>query len=253
MNRSVALVTGGSRGLGKAVVDKLSSSGFKGVISFDLAGQRDLPNNVTAVAGDVSSERDVLGALETCKLKFGEYPRVVVNCAGVCPSVRIVNRKLQAHDLELFSHVLKVNVVGSFNVLRLCSQAMLSSNLPKLSDGQLGVIVNTASIAAYDGQIGQAAYAASKGAIASMTLPAARDLAQHGIRVVTIAPGVFNTPMVAALPEAAKESLAQQIPFPSRLGDPKEFAHFIVSGVLENIMLNGEVVRLDGALRMGPK
>jgi NAD(P)-dependent dehydrogenase (short-subunit alcohol dehydrogenase family) len=235
-------------------VEKLIDSGLKGVVSFDLAAPVQQEPKVLACLGDVASEKDVQNALAQCKEKFGEFPRVVVNCAGIAPSIRIVSSKPphSSHNLDIFEKVMRVNVIGSFNVLRLSAEKMIQQNI-RDDEKQTGLIVNTASIAAYDGQIGQIAYSASKGAIAAMTLPAARDLATHGIRVVCIAPGVFNTPMVAALPEGAKASLAQQIPFPARLGDPKEFANFLVTGILGNIMLNGEVVRLDGALRMGPR
>jgi len=254
LRQSVALVTGGTRGLGRAVVEKLVDSGLKGVVSFDLAEPTKKEDKVLACLGDVASEQDVQKALENCKQTFGEFPRVVVNCAGIAPSVRVLSSKPPhaPHSLELFEKVLRVNVVGTFNIMRLCAEKMIAQNI-RDNEKQAGLIVNTASIAAYDGQIGQIAYSASKGAIVSMCLPAARDLATHGVRVVTMAPGVFNTPMVAALPEPAKASLAQQIPFPSRLGDPKEFANFVVNGILDNIMLNGEVVRFDGALRMGPR
>jgi 3-hydroxyacyl-CoA dehydrogenase/3-hydroxy-2-methylbutyryl-CoA dehydrogenase len=254
LRSAVALVTGGTRGLGRAVVEKLVDSGLKGVVSFDLAAPLKQEDRVLACMGDVASEKDVGNALAQAKEKFGEYPRVVVNCAGIAPSVRVVTSKPphSPHNLDMFEKVMRINVIGSFNVLRLSSEKMIQQNI-RDDQKQCGLIVNTASIAAFDGQIGQIAYSASKGAIASMTLPAARDLATYGIRVVCIAPGVFNTPMVAALPEPAKASLAQQIPFPARLGDPKEFAAFLVSACLDNIMLNGEVIRFDGALRMGPR
>jgi NAD(P)-dependent dehydrogenase (short-subunit alcohol dehydrogenase family) len=253
LRNSVAFVSGGTRGLGRAVVEKLEEIGLKGILSFDLA-TANKTSKILPYVGDVTSEKDVQNALKECHSMFGEYPRVVVNCAGIAPSVRIVSSKPphQPHNQELFEKVIKVNVLGSFNVLRLCAEKMISQNI-KDSEKQTGLIVNTASIAAFDGQIGQIAYSASKGAIASMTLPAARDLATYGIRVVCVAPGVFNTPMVEALPEPAKVSLAQQIPFPARLGNPKEFANFIATGILDNIMLNGEIIRLDGALRMGPR
>jgi NAD(P)-dependent dehydrogenase (short-subunit alcohol dehydrogenase family) len=251
---AVALVTGGTRGLGRAVVEKFVDIGMKGVVSFDLATPGKHEDKILACVGDVTSEVDVQKALAQAKEKFGEYPRVVVNCAGIAPSIRVVTSKPPhaPHSLEVFEKVLKVNVLGSFNVLRLSAEKMIQQNI-RDGDKQSGLIVNTASIAAFDGQIGQIAYSASKGAIASMTLPAARDLATYGIRVVCVAPGVFNTPMVAALPEPAKVSLAQQIPFPPRLGDPKEFAEFVATAFLGNVMLNGEIIRLDGALRMGPR
>jgi NAD(P)-dependent dehydrogenase (short-subunit alcohol dehydrogenase family) len=174
----------------------------------------------------------------------------VVNCAGILGSARIVGRE-GPHDLELFARVVKVNLIGTFNVMRLAATAM-SRNEPLSADGERGVIVNTASVAAFEGQIGQAAYAASKGGVASLTLPAARELAKLGIRVMAIAPGIFATPMMDAAPEALRESLASQIPFPPRLGRPDEFAS-LAQHIVENPMLNGAVLRLDGAVRMAAK
>jgi NAD(P)-dependent dehydrogenase (short-subunit alcohol dehydrogenase family) len=255
---TTAFITGGESGLGNAVVNRLAKiSTIKGVISFDLKNnptkqQTNNNNNVIFCQGDVTNETDVQRGLALCETQFGISPRVVVNCAGIAPSVRVLGKK-GVHPLSVFENTLKVNVLGTFNVLRLAAEKM--SKLPVLEDvidKQRGVIINTASIAAYDGQIGQAAYSASKGAIVGMCLPIARDLAQFGIRVVTIAPGVFKTPMVAGLPPDAQASLATQIPFPSRLGDPAEYAEF-VTHICETVMLNGEVIRLDGALRMGPK
>ena len=255
IRNSIAFVTGGNSGLGKACVDRFLQNGIKGVLAFDLSSPSASKNEqLLSVQGDVASEADVKHALDLCSKQFGEFPRIVVNCAGIAPSVRVLSSKPPhtPHALDLFEKVLRVNVIGTFNVLRLTSEKMVAQDL-KDNDGQRGVIINTASIAAFDGQIGQIAYSASKGAIASMCLPAARDLANQGIRVVTMAPGVFNTPMVAALPEPAKASLAKQIPFPSRLGNPDEFADFVLFGIIDNVMLNGEIIRFDGALRMGPR
>ncbi len=197
---------------------------------------------------DVASETDGQLALQTALEAFGRIDGLV-NCAGVAPSERIVGRE-GAHDLDRFAATLRVNLVGTFNMTRLAARAM-SINKPD-EEGERGIIVNTASIAAYDGQIGQAAYAASKGGVASLTLPAARELARFGIRVVAVAPGVFETPMMQGMPDELRASLGASVPFPSRLGRPEEFAA-LVCHIIENPMLNGEVIRLDGALRMAPR
>ena len=244
---SVALVTGAASGLGAATVSALVADGADGV-GLDL----DRPGSADAVAaaggafvgGDVRDPDVVAEAVRIAVEQFGRLD-VAVNCAGVATPGRVVGRK-GPMDLDTFRTVVDVNVVGSFNVVRLAAAAMMD-NEP--DDGHRGVIVNTASIAAMDGQAGQAAYAASKGAIASMTLPVARDLAQWGIRCVAIAPGVFATPMVAGLPPDAIEALAADVPHPARLGEPAEFAA-LVRHVVANRYLNGEVIRLDGALRM---
>ncbi|KAG8554719.1 hypothetical protein GDO81_003873 [Engystomops pustulosus] len=197
----------------------------------------------------VTSEADVNNALELARSKFGGV-NVVVNCAGIAVAIKTYNKnKQKPHSLEDFQKVINVNIAGTFNVIRLSTGEMLKNEPDK--DGHKGVIVNTASIAAFDGQVGQAAYSASKGGIVGMTLPIARDLAPLGIRVVTIAPGLFATPLLLGLPEKAREFLAKQVPFPSRLGDPDEYAH-LVQTIVENPMINGEVIRLDGALRMQP-
>ena len=250
---SVALVTGGASGLGEATVRRLVAAGARAVI-VDLNAERgekvakELGDGVAFAQADVSDEAQVRAAVERAT-SMGTL-RVAVSCAGVGWAARTVDKEGNPHDLALFQKVIAVNLVGTFNVLRLAASAM-SKNAPG-DDGERGVIVSTASIAAYDGQVGQVAYAASKGGVVAMTLPAARDLSKAGIRVCTIAPGTFDTPMLAMLPEAARAALAAGIPFPARLGDTREFAA-LVAHIVENRFLNGEVIRLDGALRMPPK
>ena len=197
----------------------------------------------------MTSEKDIISAVQTAKDKFGRLD-VSVNCAGIAVAVKTYNfNKGMAHKLDDFTKVLMVNTVGSFNVIRL-SAGMMGQNEPN-KDGQRGVIINTASVAAFDGQIGQAAYSASKAAVVGMTLPIARDLSTHGIRICTIAPGLFNTPMLQALPDKVRAFLAKTIPFPQRLGEPSEYAQ-LVESIVDNPLLNGEVIRIDGALRMMP-
>lgn len=244
-----ALVTGAASGLGAATVAGLVADGVAVVgLDLDRDGAAEAVashgGDVEFVAADVRDESAVAAAVDLAVERFGGL-HVAVNCAGVATPGRVLGRR-GPHDLDAFRTVIDINVVGSFNVLRLAAAAM-ADNDPV--DGQRGVIVNTSSIAAQDGQAGQAAYAASKGAIASMTLPVARDLAGLGIRCVAIAPGVFATPMVAGLPEEAIEALAADVPNPRRLGHPAEFA-LLVRQVIANPYLNGEVIRLDGALRM---
>jgi NAD(P)-dependent dehydrogenase (short-subunit alcohol dehydrogenase family) len=242
MERS-ALVTGGASGLGRAAALALKARGYKVVVLDLKRGEEDL----RYVEGDVVREGDVERAVAEA---MAQGPLLaVVNAAGVGLARKILGRD-GPHDLESFWRVLEVNLVGTFNVLRLAAWAMREN--PPDGEGQRGVIVNTASVAAYEGQIGQAAYAASKGGVVALTLPAARELAEWGIRVVTIAPGLFDTPLLQGLPERAKASLAEQVPFPRRLGRPEEYAALVLH-ILENPMLNGEVVRLDGALRMAPR
>src|SRR5258705_423867 len=200
------------------------------------------------VRTDVTSEADVQQAIATAIKEFGAFTGLV-NAAGIGPAARVVGRD-GPMPLDQFARVIQVNLIGTFNVMRLAAAAMMNNQAAP--SGERGVIVNTASVAAYEGQIGQAAYAASKGGLVSMTLPIARELARFGIRVMTIAPGIFDTPMLAAMPESIRESLGQQVPFPSRLGRPAEYAA-LVCHVFENEMLNGEVIRLDGAIRMAPK
>lgn len=249
----VALVTGGASGLGGGAVRRLAGQGAKVIIADinDSVGQAladELGTNTYFLKTDVSDPAQVQNAIDTAKTHFGGLD-IVVNCAGIGLAMRTVTKD-GPHSLELFERVIRVNLIGTFNVIRLA--AVVMSENAGGQHGERGVIVNTASVAAYDGQIGQAAYSASKGGIVGMTLPIARDLSRSGIRVVTIAPGLFDTPLLAGLPEAARLSLGQQVPFPSRLGQPSEYAH-LVQSIIENTMLNGEVIRLDGALRMAPK
>lgn len=197
---------------------------------------------------DVTDSVQLQAAIDLAVSEFGGLS-ALVNCAGIGPAMRTLTKE-GPHTLDLFERVIRVNLIGSFNAIRLAAAAMAEQ--PANADGERGVIVNTASVAAFDGQIGQAAYSASKGGIVGMTLPIARDLSRVGIRVVTIAPGLFDTPLLAGLPEAARESLGQQVPFPSRLGRPDEYAQ-MVEAIIANPMLNGETIRLDGALRMAPR
>jgi 3-hydroxyacyl-CoA dehydrogenase / 3-hydroxy-2-methylbutyryl-CoA dehydrogenase len=250
---TVAIVTGGASGLGEATTRTLVGAGGK-VMIFDREGSpgpklvEELGANVAFTAADVTSAEQVeAGVAETVK-RFGTV-HITVNCAGVGMAMRTVTRD-GAHPLELFAKAIEVNLIGTFNVIRVAALQM-SKNTPN-DEGERGLIVNTASVAAFDGQIGQAAYSASKGGIVGMTLPIARDLASLGIRVLTIAPGTFDTPMLAMAPEAIRQALGKQIPFPSRLGRPSEFAA-LVKHMAENVMLNGETIRLDGAIRMAPK
>ncbi len=246
-------ITGGGSGLGAATAEVLAEAGAN-VLLADVnedAGERlasKIGDRARFVRTDVTDEASVRHALGSAVEVFGSLDGVV-NCAGIGPAAKVVGRK-GVHDLELFSRVVEINLVGTFNVIRLAA-AELRANEPG-EGGERGIIVNTASVAAYDGQIGQAAYAASKGGVVSLTLPVARELASSGIRVMTIAPGIFETPMLAALPEQAKESLGKQVPFPSRPGRPEEYAA-LVKHIIENPMLNGEVIRLDGAIRMAPR
>jgi 3-hydroxyacyl-CoA dehydrogenase / 3-hydroxy-2-methylbutyryl-CoA dehydrogenase len=249
-----ALVAGGASGLGEATARALAGAGAN-VIVADLNAAKgealaaELGAGATFVEADVTDEVAVAAAVERAVEVGDGGLRVSVCCAGIGWAERVAH-KGGPHNLEFFSNVIKVNLIGTFNVLRLAASAM-SENEPD-GEGERGVCVNTASIAAYDGQIGQTAYAASKGGIVGMTLPAARDMASRGIRVVTIAPGLFDTPLLAALPEDARTALGAGIPFPSRLGRPEEYAK-LVEQIVANPMLNGETIRLDGALRMPPK
>ncbi len=247
------LVTGGASGLGGATADMVVAAGGRVVIldrNADAGAARTLAlgNRARFVVTDVTSESDVLAAIDDTRRAFGQIDGLV-NAAGIVLAARVLGRD-GPHTLEDFSRVVQVNLVGTFNVTRLVAAAM-AGNQP-LTGGERGVIVNTASVAAFEGQIGQAAYAASKAGIAGLTLPLSREFARIGVRVMTIAPGMFDTPLLAALPEAARASLAQQVPFPPRLGRPDEYAA-LVRHVFENEMLNGEVIRLDGAVRMAPQ
>ena len=246
-----AIVTGGASGLGGATASALAAAGAR-VAIFDL--QDELGEQKAREIGglfvktNVADAASVEASVKTVVEKLGA-PRVVVNCAGIGRSGRTIS-KSGPHDLAMFSQVIQVNLIGTFNVIRIAAYAM--SQAEPLDGGERGVIVNTASVAAFDGQIGQAAYSASKGGVVGMTLPIARDLASLGVRVCTIAPGLFLTPMMMSLPAEAQKSLGAQVPFPSRLGDPKEYAQLAMS-IVENPMLNGETIRLDGAIRMAPK
>ncbi len=245
------IVTGGGSGLGAATARLLvEAGGYALLADVDAAAgasaARSLGARAAFVHTDVTAPDAVQQAVDAARDRFGGL-HGVVNCAGIAIAKKTLGRE-GPHDLESFVRVVQVNLVGTFNVIRLAAAAM-AENTPT-DDGERGVIVNTASIAAFEGQMGQAAYAASKGGVAGLTLPVARDLARNGIRVVTIAPGLFETPMLAGLPEEARASLAQQVPFPPRLGRPAEYA-LLVRQIVENPMLNGAILRLDGALRMG--
>lgn len=247
------VITGGASGLGAATAEHLVTQGAAVVLldinqpAVEAAAER-LGNKALGLACDICDAKQVQQALDTAVKQFGAL-HGLINCAGIVGAQRILGRK-GPHDLDDFARVLNINVIGSFNVLRLAAQ-VLANNEPN-AQGERGVIINTASIAAYDGQLGQAAYAASKGAIVSLTLPAARELAGQGIRVMTIAPGIFETPMMAGMTEEVRASLSAGVPFPPRLGKPEEYAT-LAQHIIENSMLNGEVIRLDGALRMGVK
>ena len=246
-----AVVTGGASGLGGATAERLAAAGAR-VAIFDLNAQAG-EALAKAVGGafykvDVTSEEQVARALEDAEGLHGKA-RILVNCAGVGPPAKVVGRDGSALPLSDFVKVVNINLFGTFNVLSKFAARLHAVETP---DEERGVIVNTASVAAFDGQIGQAAYAASKGGIVGMTLPIARELARYGVRVMTIAPGLFLTPLLSSLPKEAQESLGKQVPFPSRLGAPSEFA-LLVESIVLNPMLNGEVIRLDGAIRMAPR
>ena len=247
-----AIVTGGASGLGEATARMLSSEGAN-VAIFDLDENKGLAVsekiNSDFYKVDVTDTNSVNQAVSSF-LKQNEGIQIVVNCAGIGPAAKTVSRG-EPHSSELFAKVININLIGSFNVASICAAEMVK-NREYSEDGFRGVIVNTASVAAYDGQIGQVAYSASKGGIVGMTLPMARDLSDKGIRVCSIAPGLFLTPLLESLPEEVQESLGKQVPFPSRLGKPTEFAKLVVQ-IIENDMLNGEVIRLDGAIRMAPR
>jgi NAD(P)-dependent dehydrogenase (short-subunit alcohol dehydrogenase family) len=250
---SIFFITGGGSGLGAATARLLAENGAQ-VFLADVdeeAGEQmasQIGSGAKFVRTDVTDEASVQDALDSVVETFGSL-NGAVNCAGIGPAAKVVGKK-GVHDLGLFTKTVEINLVGTFNVIRLAA-VRLAENEPG-DGGERGVIVNTASVAAFDGQIGQAAYAASKGGVVALTLPVARELAASGIRVVTIAPGIFETPMLAALPEDAKESLGKQVPFPPRLGRPEEYAA-LAKHIFENQMLNGEVIRLDGGIRMAPR
>jgi NAD(P)-dependent dehydrogenase (short-subunit alcohol dehydrogenase family) len=249
---STAIVTGAASGLGAATAGALVSAGMH-VVGVDLAAGWQKPpaaDGVPPVEADVPDEGDVARALAAAAGDGAAPLRLAVNCAGVAWASRILGRT-GVHDLDLFRSVVGINLIGSFNVLRLAAEAMSQAD-PVDASGQRGLIVNTASVAAFDGQVGQIAYAASKGGIAAMTLPAARDLAQYGIRVMAIAPGIMDTPMMASITDEFRQALESTVPFPARLGSPKEYASLVLS-IAANDYLNGEVIRLDGSLRMPPR
>ena len=249
----VFVVTGAGSGLGAAVARRLVEDGGRVVVAdvnatAGTAVAAELGPAAVFVATDVTSEADGKAAVAAALSAFGRIDGLV-NCAGVAPGEKVVGRT-GPHDLAAFSRAVSINLIGTFNMLRLAAEALVAR--PAGADGERGVIVNTASIAAFDGQIGQAAYAASKAGVVGLTLPVARELARSGVRCVTIAPGIFATPMMAAMPQEVQDSLGAGVPFPSRLGRPEEFAA-LVAHIIENTMLNGEVIRLDGALRMAPR
>jgi NAD(P)-dependent dehydrogenase (short-subunit alcohol dehydrogenase family) len=253
LNASTFIVTGGSSGLGAATARRFRAQGARVVIADvnEELGQQlanELSPDCSFCKTDVVSEADARAAVDLARERFGAL-HGLVNCAGIGPAER-VNGKKGPHRLETFTQVIQVNLIGAFNMIRLAAAAM-ATNAPN-DAGERGVIINTASVAVWDGQIGQAAYAASKGGIVAMTLPIARELASSGVRVCTIAPGIFQTPMLAGLPAEVQESLGKSVPFPPRLGRPEEYAA-LAQQIVENEMLNGETIRLDGALRMAPR
>jgi NAD(P)-dependent dehydrogenase (short-subunit alcohol dehydrogenase family) len=248
---TVAIVTGGGSGLGAATARRLAAGGARvAVLDLNASAAEKVAGEIGGFAArcDVADPDSAAAAIVEVKQKLGA-PRILASIAGIGTAKRIVGRE-GPQPLEDFARVVRVNLIGSFNMLRLAAAEM--AKLEPLEDGERGVVVQTASVAAFDGQVGQAAYAASKGGVVSMTLPAARELAQFGIRVLTIAPGLFLTPLMAELPAAAQESLAASIPFPKRLGKPDEFAELVL-GCVVNVALNGEVIRIDGALRLPPR
>lgn len=250
---STTVITGGASGLGRATAERLYASGGH-VTLLDLPSSaggevaRAMGSNALFTPADVTSADEVTAALEAAVKRFGSI-QALVTCAGVGPAEKTFGKRGPA-DLAKFTRTIQINLIGTFNCIRLAA-AHLANNRPG-PDGERGVIINTASVAAFDGQIGQAAYSASKGGIVGMTLPIARDLAELGIRVCTIAPGLFDTPMMDTLPQPVRDSLGKQVPFPSRLGRPTEYAALAVH-IMENVMLNGETIRLDGAIRMQPR
>jgi len=249
---TAALVSGGASGLGRATATALAAAGAKvALLDINGAAAETAAKEIGGIglACDVTSAERTEAAVTAARDRHGPA-RIAVNCAGIGRAGRIVDRDSKAMPLEQFQQVIAVNLIGSFNLLRVAAAEM--AGLDPLADGERGVILMTASIAAYDGQIGQAAYSASKGGVVGLILPAARELARYGIRVAAIAPGVFATPMLAGLPEAAQTSLAAGVPFPQRLGHPDEYAALALH-IVANRMINGEVIRLDGALRMPPR
>lgn len=249
---SSALVTGGGSGLGEAVARELARQGAKvAVFDLNVEGARRVASEVSGIAccGDIACSEDVEAALDAAQAAHGT-PRIVMNVAGIGTARRVIGKDGSPAPLEDFERVVRINLVGTYNVIRLAAARI--AKLEPLADGERGVVLNTASVAAFDGQVGQEAYSASKGGIVGMTLPLARDLAQWGIRVMTVAPGLFRTPLMEQLPAEVQQSLAASIPFPKRLGQPEEFAA-LAAHIVRNGHLNGEVIRLDGALRMAPR
>jgi NAD(P)-dependent dehydrogenase (short-subunit alcohol dehydrogenase family) len=257
ITNKVFIVTGGASGLGLATATMIVNNGGSVLIADvntegGYLAEKNLGERAKFVRTDVTDESSVQNALETAVLTFGGL-HGAVNCAGIGPAERVLGRT-GVHSLANFTKVIHINLIGTFNVLRLAAD-MMQKNAPETvgwGSGERGIIINTASVAAYDGQIGQAAYSASKGGIVGMTLPIARELARVGIRVMTIAPGIFETPLLMNMTDEVRASLGQQVPFPSRLGKPDEYA-FLAKHIIENVMLNGEVIRLDGAIRMAAK
>ena len=252
-----AVITGGASGLGAATARVLNETGVKiAIFDLDETGGKKVASDLGGVfcSCDVTDQDNIAQALERARAANGQE-RILVNCAGVAMGGRTARRNkktgdIEPHDLKSFAKVININLLGTFNMMALSAAGMMTLD-PVTPDGGRGVMVNTASVAAQDGQIGQAAYAASKGGVMSMTLPVARDLSREGIRVVAILPGLFNTPMVAALPDDVREALSASVPFPARYGEPEEFGA-LVKHIVENDMLNGECIRLDGAIRMAP-
>ena len=251
INEQTVLITGGASGMGAATARYFAQQGATVAVADISNAVHDTAQSIggTGYICDVSDPQSVADMLDALIKKSGT-PRIVINCAGICPGARVLGRE-EPHPLDLFENALRINLAGTFNIMRLAAEKMAAEKAVN-DEGERGVIINTASIAAYEGQIGQAAYAASKGGIVSMTLPIAREFAQFGIRVMTIAPGIMETPMITAMPDKVQESLKANTLFPPRLGQPQEFAK-LAAHICENVMLNGETIRLDGALRLAPK
>ena len=248
---SAAIVTGGASGLGAATAELLAQNGAKvALLDVNIDGARDVAARIggLAVRCDVTDDESAKDAIAEAKARNGTA-RILINCAGIGPAKRIVGRD-GPMPLAEFEKVIAINLIGTFNMMRLAAADM--QNIESQPNGERGVIVSTASVAAFEGQIGQAAYSASKGGVAALTMPAAREFAQFGIRVLAIAPGIFATPMLKALPQAAQDSLGEQVPFPKRLGEPGEYAALVLH-CIQNSYLNGEVIRIDGSLRMAPR
>ena len=252
-NKISAVITGGGSGLGEGTARMLASRGVK-IAIFDVNedGGKAVADDLGGVFAkvDVSDAASVAEGLEAVRKNNGQES-IAVNCAGIAPAAKTVDRDGNPHDAALFAKIIGVNLIGTFNVASQCASGMCSQD-PITEDGERGVIINTASVAAFDGQIGQIAYGSSKAAVAGMTLPMARDLSRNGVRIMTIAPGIFGTPMVKGMPQEVQDALGAMVPFPSRLGQPEEYAKLALS-ICENSMLNGETIRLDGAIRMAPR